>query len=179
MTKSKAVVISIITAFALLGTPHSLARKEPQDTQPGSADATHVYELLVGDGIVYVARTNSFTVFDFAEPARPREIGRLTVQAAIREISLDGTRAYLAGGSRGILVVDVTDPAKPLLLEQIDTPGTAYSVIHKDGFLFIADGGEGLRVLELPSSLRAHKISSFSSSNKIQSLALSVTMASR
>jgi len=57
-------------------------------------------------------------VFDASNPARPKAIGSVRVDAPgeARGLFLDGPWLYAAAGTAGLLVVDVSDPAAPALL---------------------------------------------------------------
>ncbi|MBD3236208.1 MAG: SUMF1/EgtB/PvdO family nonheme iron enzyme, partial [Candidatus Eisenbacteria bacterium] len=58
---------------------------------------------------------------------------------------------YVAEDQRGVTVVDAT--ALPdgglVLMDNFDTPGEALDIEHEDGFLFVADGPQGLQVMEI------------------------------
>ena len=52
-------------------------------------------------------------------------IGSLDTPGEARGIALSGTVAYLADGPSGLQVIDVSNPASPMILGSVDTPGSA------------------------------------------------------
>lgn len=66
-----------------------------------------------------------------------------------RDVSVQGNRAYIAAGSGGLQVVDISDPESPVVVGAGLTPGFAAGIAVLGGHAFIADDGEGLQVLEL------------------------------
>ncbi|UCH33003.1 MAG: carboxypeptidase regulatory-like domain-containing protein, partial [Armatimonadota bacterium] len=55
-------------------------------------------------------------------------------------------------GSAGLRVIDVSDPAAPLEVGFLDTPGTAYHVAVAGGYAYVADGASGLRVIDVSNA---------------------------
>jgi hypothetical protein len=53
-----------------------------------------------------------------------------------------GHYAYLAQGSDGIHLLNISSPANPKEVALYDTPGTAWGVTVSDGYAYVADGGE-------------------------------------
>lgn len=78
--------------------------------------------ITVRDGVAYVGTfetTNgpqvSLRIVSLADPDDPAEVGVVETQGRPSDITLNGTRAYLAMGQDGISVVDVSDPAAPVV----------------------------------------------------------------
>lgn len=65
------------------------------------------------------------------------------------DVKVESNRAYLAGDSAGVHVVDVTDPQNPQLLRTIDTPGRAIDLVLADELLYVADGASGLVIINM------------------------------
>jgi hypothetical protein len=59
--------------------------------------------------------------------------------------------AYVAAAESGLRVVDVSDPATPVALGALNTPGNANGVAVSGGFAYVADGPAGLRVIDVSS----------------------------
>ena len=72
-------------------------------------------------------------------------------------LSSDGATAYVADGSSGLQVIDVSDPLNPSLLGLLDTAGTARDVtLSANGAIaYVADGSSGLQIVDVsnPSAL--------------------------
>ena len=64
------------------------------------------------------------------------------------KVAISGTRAYVAAGTLGLQVYDVSDPTAPLLLRTVDTPGDARGVAVSGTTAYVADTDEGLQVID-------------------------------
>jgi hypothetical protein len=56
---------------------------------------------------------------------------------------------YVADDYNGLVVLDATDPAAIRQVARCDTPGRAYGVSVVGGYAYVADGLEGLQVVDL------------------------------
>lgn len=84
-----------------------------------------------------------------AQPG-PSEIDRFSLGGTrLTDMAVEGSRAYLTGAESGLLVLDISDPADPMLLGSLDTPGQAHALtLAKEGTIgYIADGDCGVRVV--------------------------------
>ncbi|MCP4845631.1 MAG: hypothetical protein GY901_11100, partial [Actinomycetia bacterium] len=66
-----------------------------------------------------------------------------------------GDRAYVADGISGLRVIDVSNPALPVEIGALDTPGLAYDVEVVGDLAYLADGNSGLRVIDFGPEYRA------------------------
>ena len=57
--------------------------------------------------------------------------------------------AYVADGSSGLQVIDVSDPQNPAIIGSADTPGSARGVFVIDQTAYVADGSYGLQVIDV------------------------------
>ncbi len=64
--------------------------------------------------------------------------------------------AYVAGGSSGLRIVDIANPASPREVGAYDTPGSAYGIAVASSYAYVADGSTGLRIVDItdPTSPR-------------------------
>jgi hypothetical protein len=90
----------------------------------------------------------------------PRPVATLALPGA-RSIYLARTYAYVAAGARGIAIVDVERPEQPRLEQTFDAGGKiadAHDVkigfTNGSGFAYVADGKNGLHVVQLISANR-------------------------
>lgn len=91
--------------------------------------------------------TTEVTVESFA----PRALSFLRIPGFANGVAVDGSHAYVAAGNRGLYVVDVSDPAAPLIAGSLETPGNANDVRVLGGFAYVADGTSGLRIIDVSS----------------------------
>jgi hypothetical protein len=57
-------------------------------------------------------------------------VSALPLSGLSKSIALDGTVAYLAQGTGGMAVADLSDPLNPILLSQTALPGDSYDIAH-------------------------------------------------
>jgi len=107
-------------------------------------DATHL-------GVVSPSG-RSLQVYDVADPAHPLIVSETAVEEGPQGIVVDGTRAYLAAGARGIPEFDVSDPKAPKRIGLAGTPGDARRAIpltqNGKSYLIVADAAGGVRILD-------------------------------
>jgi hypothetical protein len=61
--------------------------------------------------------------------------------------------ALLADGVKGLKIIDISDPSKPVLKGSLETDGTAYNVRYFKNagncYALIADGNKGLKTVNI------------------------------
>ncbi len=62
---------------------------------------------------------------------------------------VSGDHAYIADGTSGLQVIDISDPAAPVLVGSFDTPGDAAGIYVDGDQAFVADGLSGLQVIDV------------------------------
>jgi hypothetical protein len=122
-------------------------------------------ELIDPQGIsiqfryAFVADRDGLKVLDVTALDRPRVVPNAMVRLEdARNVYVARTYAYVAGGKQGLAIVDVEKPERPKL-EQIfsadgklnDVRDVKIGMVDASAFAFVADGGNGLRVLQLLS----------------------------
>ena len=63
--------------------------------------------------------------------------------------------AYVANDENGLQVIDVFNPALPLLCGSYFLPGNAYNVAVVGDLAYVADGGGGLWILRYAGPVRS------------------------
>jgi hypothetical protein len=71
-----------------------------------------------------------------------------------RDVTLSGDYAYVADGTRGLLVIDIADPANPRRVGQVETGRGGWGVAISGNYAYVADSQAGLAVIDVsrPSS---------------------------
>lgn len=72
--------------------------------------------IVVADGIAYL-QANQLDVVDVRNPAEATEIGGFDTGWG-SSIDVDGQTAYVASWSEGLIILDISDPTKPIKLGQ-------------------------------------------------------------
>ncbi|HWL47189.1 MAG TPA: hypothetical protein VNQ31_05680, partial [Sphingomonadaceae bacterium] len=108
---------------------------------------------------LWVTTAAGLEVFDITDMAAPRAIPEATVPLAdARKLHVGRTYAYVAAKRDGLVIVDVKNPTKPVLYQKVTFDGRlndAEDVIvastNASLFAYVADGRNGLKVLQLTS----------------------------
>jgi len=64
-------------------------------------------------------------------------------------VAVVGNYAYVADGSNGLVIVDVTNPEAPTLKGSYDTAGTSWGVAVAGNYAYVADWDNGLVVIDI------------------------------
>jgi hypothetical protein len=98
-------------------------------------------------------------VVDVTEPAKPRVVPGATVSLAdAHRVFVARTYAYVAAGAEGLVIVDVERPEHPRAVAKFTAGGTlndardvVVATTNASLFAYVADGKNGLKVLQLTS----------------------------
>lgn len=107
--------------------------------------------VAVSGAHAYVAwGSHGLIIVDIGSPAAPRLVGEydITAGSALRVTLADG-KAYLAYEDAGLHVIDVSNPADPRRAGSYDTSGTANGVAVAGIYAYVADGANGLEVIDI------------------------------
>jgi hypothetical protein len=114
----------------------------------------------------FVTDDEGFKVIDITEPTRPRLLREATIPLRqAQRFYLARTYAYVANGSEGLAFIDITDPAQPKLERMFnadgalnDTRAVQIGSVNASMFALVADGRNGLRVLQMisPENVPGH-----------------------
>jgi hypothetical protein len=84
----------------------------------------------------------------------PGGVSSVSLPGTAYAVAVSGDYAYVAAGSAGLQIVDMSDKQSPAVVGSLDTPGTAKDVRVAGGVAYVADGSGGLRLINVsnPSS---------------------------
>jgi hypothetical protein len=107
----------------------------------------------------FVVDDEGLKVFDVTIQDQPKFVKDATIPLLeANDIYIARTYAYIAGGSKGLIIVDIENPEKPKLVLTYDAEGQMNDVqavrvgsVSSSLFAFVADGYNGIRVLQLSS----------------------------
>ncbi|MBC8095585.1 MAG: hypothetical protein H7Y43_07220, partial [Akkermansiaceae bacterium] len=114
----------------------------------------------------FITDDDGLKVVDIANPAQPRLISEATVSLRhAQRFYLARTYAYVANGADGLAIVDIKNPRAARLVSLYDADGALNDTravqvgsISASEFALVADGKNGLRVLQLisPENVPGH-----------------------
>jgi hypothetical protein len=107
----------------------------------------------------FVTDDDGLKVVDISNPERPRGIRGATVRLRdAHKLYVARTYAYVANGAEGLAIIDVENPEKPRLQQMFnaggalnDTHAVQIGSVNASMYALVADGKNGLRVLQMIS----------------------------
>jgi hypothetical protein len=79
----------------------------------------------------------------------PTPLGSLAIPGYANNVDANGGFAYVAAGANGLTIVNVQNPAAPVIVASLDTPGNANDVRVIGNRAYVADGSAGLRIIDV------------------------------
>ena len=108
---------------------------------------------------VYLRQINQVAVYDQLDDAN-----RLTI---------DGSYAYIADGSHGLRIVDISDPEDLDSVGSFDTEGIAKDVTVSGSYAYVADWNEGLRIIDVSDPATPEEVGFYDSPGSVAGIAVS------
>jgi hypothetical protein len=108
---------------------------------------------------LFVTDAGGFKVFDVTDLASPRLVENASVSLAdAQKIYVARTYAYVAAKSEGLVIIDVENPENPSVYQKFtgggalnDARDVIVATTNASLFAYVADGRNGLKVLQLTS----------------------------
>ena len=133
------------------------------DTTYQSSDLT-IASFGVTDGEIFggVAGTATITASNSGysdsitvdvERFEPVALSAIDIPGYANNVDIQGRYAYVAAGSAGLVVVDVSDRTAPHIVAQLDTHGTAVDLKVSGTTVYIADGEAGVQLIDVSDPL--------------------------
>jgi hypothetical protein len=152
----------------------------------GTVAAPHVVKpraVAVQFRYAFVTDAEGLKVIDVTAPDKPRPVSQATVKLAdARGLYLVRTYAYVAGGKQGLVIVDVERPEAPAVEQVFDAGGAIndardvkVGMTNASLFAYVADGANGVRVIQLTSPRDTPTYLGFSPRTKPQLIATAKT----
>ncbi len=125
---------------------------------------------------LWVTDADGLKAVDITDPTAPKLAGKVIPLKEARRLHLARTYAYVAAGSEGIAIVDITHPENMQLLTMFSdglVDATDITLAHTNASLFayVADGAGGLKVIQMTSPDSQPKFYGFSPEPKPELIA--------
>ena len=132
--------------------------KHPQVTEVVGQDALHNPKAVqVQFRYGFVCDDEGIKVLDVTQLAHPKVVSSLELAEA-NSIYLARTFAYVAAGSQGLAILDITNPEQPRIDQVFNAGGcindlrdVKLGITNASEFAYLADGVNGLKVVQLTS----------------------------
>ena len=102
--------------------------------------------------LAYIAmESGQIQVYDISQlPDMPTFVSSISIgTSGINGVYLSGNYLYAAAGSNGLAVINVSDPAAPVLTNVFNTTGVASDVVVNGGYAYVADSYNGMLILDV------------------------------
>lgn len=166
--------IQLAGARAYIGTDDKIVVLNLENPLEPRVEATWSARLPTGVAVqfryVFMTDADGFHVIDNTFPEKPQRVSSASLRIAdARNVYVARTYAYVAGGSEGLIIIDVEKPEAPSMYMKYNAEGAindTYDVkiasTNASLFAYIADGKNGLVVLQLTDPERVPGFYGFS-----------------
>lgn len=135
---------------AVLAKPTPETQLEPRTQIHLASDYTDVAIGGPNASHLYAASDWGLEIFTLIEPTHPARIGEIATPGRARSLAVEGNTAYVADGTAGVQVIDITAPSKPSLVKTLGGFTNVHSVRVADDKLYALDRERGMLVFNLP-----------------------------
>lgn len=107
------------------------------------------HAIAVQENYAYLGVGPRLVILNISNPAHPMVVSQGPMfPGSVTGVFVAGNYAYVAAGTGGLRVVDVSDPTAPAEVGVYDTPGYAHDVYVADSYAYVADVAS-LRVMDV------------------------------
>jgi hypothetical protein len=106
------------------------------------------------NGTLYMTTQNDIKLFKVSSGILD-EIGSTQIYGlhGFGVFANNSSHLYIAGGSYGFMIYNLSDPSHPIMQSFYDTPGLCYDVYEQDGIAYCADYDGGLAIFDVSSNM--------------------------
>ncbi len=104
-------------------------------------------------------------------------LGFLNPQGYTLDVAARNSTAYVVVGTKGLLIVDTTDPAHPREIGSHSTRGYAQGVTVDGDFAYVANRGDGLTILDVSDPSRPFEVGFLDTPGSVQDVAVQAGIA--
>jgi hypothetical protein len=96
------------------------------------------YGIDVVDDFAYIADMSSLQIIEVSDTAMPRWKSSYPLDDGVNNVVVKGNYTYIAGGSNGLVILDVSNPANPTLVNSLDQI-YAWDIYINGNYAYITD----------------------------------------
>ncbi|WP_013334240.1 Calx-beta domain-containing protein [Gloeothece verrucosa] len=109
----------------------------------------YVADLYQGLQIIDISNPNSPILKGTYNTSGAGGIAFYDASGSTHDVKIVGNYAYIADGYNGLQIIDITNPASPVLKGRYDTPSYAHSVTVVGNLAYVADELSGLQIIDI------------------------------
>ncbi len=91
----------------------------------------------------------------------PIALSSITIPGYANNVDVSGDYAYVAAGSKGLQIINVSNRATPVIIGSLDTAGTAIDVRVVGNIVYLADGDHGLQIIDVTNPTTPSLLASY------------------
>lgn len=116
---------------------------------------------------------HSATVLGTVTGFSPKALSSLAIPGYANHVEISGTYAYIAAGSAGLQVVDISNRTAPQVVASLALPGNADGLKIAGNYAYVAAGTAGLQIVNVSAPLAPVLVSSFNTGDEVRDLQVS------
>lgn len=113
---------------------------------------SRAWEVYAAGNMLYIAKTDGFSIIDVSDPGNPYEIGyyeSLQMRNQYHAIISHGDFVYAAESDSGIGVYDITDPSTPIKVGIYSNTRAPSGLFYRESILYVSDCGRGFLIIDV------------------------------
>lgn len=130
----------------------------------------YISSVAVSGTVAYVGYSHRLLTVDVTTPTQPVELGGIATRAY--DTVLVGGEAYVAAGSDGLRLLDISDPTTPISMSIFDTSYSVFASAISGTTAYVAAGATGLMFVDYTEPLTPTEISRLDTPGVVQDVAL-------
>jgi len=114
--------------------------------------------VFVIGGFTYIGVGFRFTILNTFDPGNPQLLGEYRFDDTVRDIFISGSLAFVATGSTGTYILDISDPLNIIEINHFETEGFSNEVIVEGRYAFIAETRDGLKIIDIANPYQPQQV---------------------
>ncbi len=110
-------------------------------------NTNNAWANVMSSNIIYISNDHDILIYDINDLSNPNEVGIIETSNAIKDLDIENNLLYVAIGSDGVNVYDITDLYNPLYLNNFNTGTMANRISTFNDKLAVSDW-EDIDILE-------------------------------
>lgn len=136
----------LILCVAILGLLSAALAAQSLEVLYADNTGDTAYNIAVGEGIAYVSNNGGVSIYDFQDPGNPSLVAHPSwIGSAAFNLTLDGSVLYAVAPQLGSVIADVSNPAEPSIITQIND----FIIAVQDGIAYAGGIGRPLKLFDV------------------------------
>jgi hypothetical protein len=103
-----------------------------------------------GDYLFKSGSSGYFYIYNISNPAFPVKVSEFYEKTlSSHGISISGNSAYIAASEFGVRILDLSNLASPVEINNLDSPDVSYAMDVVGNYAYVANGQDGLQIIDI------------------------------